>query len=399
MIRHVLKLVWNRKRANALIIIEIFFSFLVVFGVLTAAAALLFAWRKPLGYEWKNLWTIRVSFPDMGTEDKESVERNRNTILRFIKEIEQSPEVEAAAASNSPPYSLSTWESGLTFEGRKVHVVRDFATDGYAKTLGIKVLKGRWFEQQDDAATYVPMVIDADLAEAAFPGKDPIGQKFDEVDTVEYRVVGVVTPFRKDGEFSHLPMNMAFERVSLTAPKNRVPRNIVIKLRPGVRADFEEALNQRLHQVAPDISFRIRHTSSMRTFALRLYLLPVIIGSVVALFLIAMVTLGLTGVLWQNVTRRTREIGLRRALGATGPGVRRQVFSEVAMLATLALVAGVVIVGQLPALGIFRLISPAAFSTGIAGSLAMIYGLTLLCGAYPGWLASRLQPAEALRYE
>jgi putative ABC transport system permease protein len=112
-----------------------------------------------------------------------------------------------------------------------------------------------------------------------------------------------------------------------------------------------------------------------------------------------MVGLGLTGVLWQNVTRRTREIGLRRAMGASGPVVRRQILAEVVLLATIAVIIGAVVVLQLPVLGVLSLVTPAAFATGFAGALAAIYALTVLCGLYPGWLASRLTPADALRYE
>ena len=112
-----------------------------------------------------------------------------------------------------------------------------------------------------------------------------------------------------------------------------------------------------------------------------------------------MVLLGLSGVLWQNVTRRTRELGVRRALGATGADVRRQILIEVALLSTLAVIVGVVIVLQLPILGIFSLVSPPIFTFGLIASLVLIYAITLLCAAYPSWLASVIEPAEALRYE
>jgi putative ABC transport system permease protein len=112
-----------------------------------------------------------------------------------------------------------------------------------------------------------------------------------------------------------------------------------------------------------------------------------------------MVALGLTGVLWQSVTRRTREIGLRRAMGASGPNVHRQILAEVALLSTIAVIAGSIVILQLPILGAFKIVTPAAFTLGFVTSLATIYALTILCGLYPSWLASRLQPADALRYE
>jgi putative ABC transport system permease protein len=294
---------------------------------------------------------------------------------------------------------MSSIEGRWDVEGRRVRMTRDEVTDGYADVMQIQVLRGRWFQPADDAANFIPVVIDSNLAADMYPGEDPLGRKFDERDTAELRVVGVIAPFRKDGEITRRDTNMVFTRVSVNKPDVRVPYNLVVRLRPGTPAGFEEALSRRLHQVVPEVSFRIRHMDRMREFSLRAVFAPIIIGGVVAAFLIAMVMLGLSGVLWQNVTRRTRELGLRRALGATRESVRRQILGEVAMLVTLAVVLGVVIVAQLPVLGIFTLVTPAAFAVGLGGSLAMIYGIALLCGTYPGWLASRIQPAQALHYE
>jgi putative ABC transport system permease protein len=149
----------------------------------------------------------------------------------------------------------------------------------------------------------------------------------------------------------------------------------------------------------PDLSFDVRRLDRMRDFANRMRATPLIVGGIIALFLISMVALGLTGVLWQNVTRRTRELGLRRAVGASGTGVRRQILAEVALLATLAVIVGLVVVLQLPLIGVFAIFTPTVFTAGIVAALAVIYGITLASGLYPSWLASRLEPAEALRYE
>ncbi|HYR27902.1 MAG TPA: FtsX-like permease family protein, partial [Thermoanaerobaculia bacterium] len=155
----------------------------------------------------------------------------------------------------------------------------------------------------------------------------------------------------------------------------------------------------RLEAIAPEVTFRLRHMDQMRDLALRARFTPLIFGGIVSLFLILMVALGLTGVLWQNVTKRTREIGLRRAMGAGGATVRWQILTEVALLATIALIIGSILVLQLPILGAFAIVTKPAFVIGFLGALATIYTLTVLCGLYPSWLASRLQPADALRYE
>ena len=76
-----------------------------------------------------------------------------------------------------------------------------------------------------------------------------------------------------------------------------------------------------------------------------------------------------------------------------------QILIEVALLSTLAVIVGVVVIAQLPILGLFQVVTPLAYGVGIGSALATIYTLTLLCGLYPSWLAGRVQPAEALHYE
>jgi putative ABC transport system permease protein len=398
MIRHVLKIVWNRKRANALIVLEIFLSFLVLFAVLTLASALLGSVRQPLGFEWQDVWNVSIEHE--GGAGKEDDAERRESIDMVMRELRNMPEVLSVGASLTPPYSMSAMEGTWVVNGRNVFVTQDSVTDGFAEVVRLKVLSGRWFGPQDDAANYMPVVIDEDAARAVYGNESPIGQKFDAGSEREMRVVGVIARYRKTGEFANFgkPVNMIFKRAS-AVKGDALPGDILIRLRPGTRASFEQTLVSRLNEVAPQITFRIRQMSAMRRFAHRTALFPLVALSMIAGFLIVMVVLGLSGVLWQNVTRRMREIGLRRAIGATGRAVQRQIVAEVAMLTSLAVIVGLVLVSQLPILGLLTLITPGAYAGGIAASLAAIYGLTVLCAMYPGWLASRVQPAQALHYE
>jgi len=402
-IRHLLKLVWRRKRANALLIVEIFFSFLVFFAVLTFGTSAIMRYNKPLNFDWRDVLVLNVDIPS--NRDVPGEERHGDSasdlasVERLMREIAAMPQVIAIGGSRTPPYSMSTMAGSWNVAGKKVHMTFDDVTDGYPKAMNIPILRGRWFKPEDDAAGFQPVVVDTDLAKALFGDEDPIGKKFDPEGEKDMRVVGITAPFRKDGEFTSDNINMVFKRVSVRLPKTSMPRDIIIRVRPGTPASFEESISRRTHEIFPNYEQRVRRMEAMRTFAMRLYLIPVAAGTLIAAFLIGMVALGLSGVLWQNVTRRTREIGLRRALGATGNEVNRQILMEVALLATLALIVGVIVVAQLPILGIFQLVSPASFSIGLAGALATIYGLTLLCGLYPSWLAGRVQPAQALHYE
>lgn len=398
MITHLLKLVWNRKRANALLIGEILICFIVTFAVLTAAITFGSAWKRPVGFDWKNVWDVSMEFDIDGPEGGGAEDlKLRPQVQRMMDELRSFPEVEAVANSNTPAYDFSTSEGRWRIKGRDVSLIWEDASDDYAEVMKMKILQGRWFNAEDDAAADQPIVIDANTAAAIFGGANPIGEKIQN-DPRPMRVVGVVSEFRKDGETA-APMNLIFRRIALNGTYGRLGSHILVRVRPGTPADFEEKLVARLEAVAPEVDFRLRHMDQMRTLAHRMRIGPVALGGIVALFLISMVALGLTGVLWQNVTKRTREIGLRRAMGAAGSTVHRQILLEVALLATIALIIGSVLVLQLPILGVFAIVTPAAFTAGFLGALATIYTLTVLCGLYPSWLASRLEPADALRYE
>ena len=419
MITHLLKLVWHRKRANALVIAEIFASFLIVFAVVTLAVSLLSRWGAPLGFSWQDVWTVQVdpmmtqeehssmrTTPGIPKEEIEKAKAQGSLIGRIVRDMQTYPELEAVAADSMTPYTDRNWMTMLSANGRNVFVTGDQASDDYARVMRIPILKGRWFTREDEAQNYVPVVLDSDAVRALFGNIDPIGYKFpadrfipgDTGERKEFRVIGVIPPFRENGELSDNDTKMVFMRTSFINTLPPEPGTVVFRVKPGTPASFEADLNNRLRRVAGG-SFHIRRMEEIRHSALKLRFVPVAALAIVAVFLISMVALGLTGVLWQTVTRRMREIGLRRAVGATGTGVRRQVLGEVALLSTLSIIAGAIVVLQLPVLGAFRIVTPREFTAGFAAALAVIYGITMLCGAYPSWLASTIEPAEALRYE
>jgi putative ABC transport system permease protein len=130
----------------------------------------------------------------------------------------------------------------------------------------------------------------------------------------------------------------------------------------------------------------------------RLVLVPMIILLVVCGFLIFNVGLGLFGVLWYNINRRRSEIGLRRAVGATGKEVTRQLIGEAMVMSTIAMILGVFLAIQFPLLHVFDL--PAAtYVYAIAAAILFIYFLVVVCALYPGKQAAKIYPAVVLHEE
>lgn len=400
MIRHLLKLAWNRKRANALILVEIFFSFLVVFAVATLALYLWTNARQPLGFEADGVWHLAVDAGDVA--EIESAGRRARTLARVLREAERLERVGAAAAALAVPYSGAHWGRSAAAAGGGARVSVDFneVTDDFAEVFDLEVVAGRWFGPADEAFPWHPVVLDRQAARALFGGEDPLGRWLDtDPDEPRQRVVGVISEFRQHGELAG-PQPYLFERERLgpgTLPP--VPRDLVLEMVPGTGAEYEQAILERLQRVAPEWTFTVRPLSVLRGTSLRLRLVPLAAVAVIAVFLMLMVGLGLTGVLWQHVVQRTREIGLRRAAGASRGSVHRQLVAELLLVATMALALGTALVVQLPILDLVGALSPGVFTAGLATALAIIYLLTVACALYPSWMAGRVQPAEALRWE
>lgn len=397
MIRHLFKLVWNRKRSTALLIAEITLAFLVLFGVATGAADFVSNYSHPLGYKYENVWNIAI---DTKSTDEKSSAAEFARMERLIREARSIDGVEAAAVSFIPPMTQGAATGEWRVNGRDVTLYFDEVTDGFADVMQLNVQRGRWFAPADDALAYAPVVIDGDTAKAVYGDADPVGQLFDKEAKPPSRVIGVIEEFRKGGELSG-DTNFVFHRVSTSAPGERIGRNLLLRVRPGMAAEFEETLLQRLGPVAGDWSLEIRRLSEMRESMQRLQVAPAVVGGVIAAFLVLMVAFGLSGVLWQSVTQRRAELGLRRAIGATAAQVRRQVLIELAIITTLGVALGVVLVVQIPILGILSVVGIplATFATGVAAALALMYVFTFICGIYPSWLATTIEPADALRAE
>jgi putative ABC transport system permease protein len=414
MTRHLFRLIWNRKRHNFLLAVEIFFSFIVLFGVVLMSVTFANNWRQPLGFSIDRVWRIEVDRKEPD-DDPAVKQRHRETYRQVLAMLHDLPEVEIAAGANISPYSGSSWGSDLKLQdGRRVRFGVNAATDELPEVLDIPVVAGRWFSREDDGVAWTPIVINRRLAEEIFEGGEAVGRDIPQEPNergeqpTRMRVVGVIEEFRKDGEFAS-PENFLFYRLTPGAPsagagggRDSVPQVLLLRVTAGTTAAFEETTIERLHQVARTWSFEIQPMINARDNTLRMYAIPLVAVGTIAVFLLLMVALGLTGVVWHSVTQRTREFGLRRAKGATIPNVRRQVLAELAIMASLALAAGVLVVVQLAVLPLdadVQVFPRTVFVASVTLSVAAIYGLTLACAWYPSRLATKIQPAEALHYE
>lgn len=411
MIAHYLKLVWNRRRANGLILVEILVSFLVLCAIFGVVAYYGMNWRKPLGFDYRNLWSLEVEIPMPPSEDPAAAARALEGSQILLATLRDDPQVESVTPMANTPYSGSMSRTGIRLsDGDLIQYLWCRATPEARDVLKLELVAGRWLQPGDEALEFTPHVITQGLARRLFGSQDPIGRDivgYDDNGQLEThrqgwevrRVVGVIRDYRKAGELVDMPY-AAFLPQSMTNPKRgHAPWSYVIRVRPGTPAAFEEGLLKSLHGVQPDWRFSLRSVELQRESSLRGSLLPLAFGATLAGFLILMVGMGLMGILWQNVTRRTQELGLRRALGATASAVRNQIIGEIVVLTSLALLVGSVLFLQLPLLGVLSFVGIGVFVSAIVAASLVIVPFVIVCGLYPGWLATQVEPSQALQYE
>ncbi len=393
MIKHLFKMVWNRKRINGLMMIEIAVSFIVLFVVCTAVMYLLNNYRKPLGFSVDRVWSIRANTRlPWRTHMAEKIDGMRQLTLA----LHGLPEIESIGGMAMSPYSNSRGTQIVQYNNRPVSADVNDATDGLKDVLRIDLTAGRWFSPEDDGNTVRPAIINAQLAAELYGSENPIGK---ELPFNQMRVVGVVRDFRKEGEFSS-PTNYLISRIRAgDTTEMNIPWTILIRLKPGITASFEEKLVKTMEAVEKTWTFDVVQLEHERDARFRRELAPVAGGVIIAGFLLLMVVFGLTGVLWQNVTQRTKEIGLRRAMGGTASDISRQIHGEQFVITTIGLIAGSLVVLQIPLLNIVDFVPIAVYLTSLVIALVIMYAITHLCSLIPGWFAMDIEPAEALHYE
>ena len=149
MIRHLLKMVWNRKRINFLIILEIFVSFLVLFGVVVSAVYLSDNYRQPLGFSYQDVWSVNVQQQgqDQSPDDKTPVV----TLRQMMQSVQELEEVEAVTGIGHSPYSGNSWGDGTEINGRRLSFGANRAADNFKDVMGLQLLSGRWFSAEENS--------------------------------------------------------------------------------------------------------------------------------------------------------------------------------------------------------------------------------------------------------
>ncbi|GHB80059.1 ABC transporter permease [Persicitalea jodogahamensis] len=395
MLRHLLKLIWNKKGSHSLLIIEIWASFMVLFGVLSLIVYNLNNYLEPIGFEYKNVWVVDLN----NNQDTTAIAEKTTQIMQRIRSYPQV--ASASRMSSNTPFSANTMNNSTNYQ-KISSMADDYYTDEeFSKTLDLPLTAGRWYLPEDRVSKSTPVVINKKLQEKLFGDENPLGKVLGNNDSesegnqkTTFRVVGVVDKFKAKGEFM-LDNPAIFKLMDKNDKWNKL---VLIKTKAGTDATFEERLVKDIAAMAPGWGIEVSYLTESRKNRHNLTLVPVIIFLIISGFLLTNVALGLFGILNLGIARRRSEIGLRRAMGATEGSVTAQFLGEMWVLAAFSVILGLLFAVQFPIMNVFD-IAAGVYLTAIAAAIVVIFVIVTLCAWYPSRQAARVQPALALHEE
>ncbi len=327
-----------------------------------------------------------------------------------LQQIQQIPGVESAAVALTPPYGRPLNESIAQIDGRppKEGITEfTYVTPGMFETLRMKLLRGRLFTEADTAdAARVAVVNEAFLSRYLRTKPDPLGTPIN-IENKNWQIIGVVNNVQERNGLGFGGPVDQFPEVYV--PVDQFPDGIfamanvwfspvwIIRTH-GDSPAFPQAMQRALASVDPRLPFSSFKTiSQVRGAALQQQRYEAIIFSVFAGLAILLAALGVYGLIAQSVAQRTREMGIRLALGATVNGIIRT-----AALPGVALSVAGVVCGIMLALFATRLlksliwgVAPTDPSTFVAVALLLI-GVAAGASIIPALRLARIDPAQAL---
>ena len=353
-IRPILSTLMRHKTAAALIVVEIALTCAIICNALFMISDRLSQVREVSGIAEEEL--VRVQISGIGS-DADQVARTR-TDLASLRAI---PGVKDATVLNQVPFVNSSWNSGVRLQQEQqqstLTATTYMAEDQFIETLGLTLVAGRDFdadeyreasdllERTTEDGNIPATIITRSLADKLFPGEDAIGKTFYSWGDAPIRVVGVVEHLVRPGGMGG-PAEREYAMVFPLRPHYNLGGNYVIRTDPDRRTEVLAAAKAVLQANGADRIIQEENSKTFEQLRREYYQAPRAMAwllGIVCVALLLVTALGIIGLASFWVQQRTKQIGVRRALGATRGQILRYFQTENFLLASIGIALGMLL--------------------------------------------------------
>lgn len=396
---------------SALVVAELALALVLLAGAGVFVKSLSKLKEVNVGFRPQGLMTAVLTLP---ARQFDTPEKQIAFFSSALERLTNSPGVQSAAAVVPLPFSGFGGSASFNIEGRVLppgdpgpHGDIREASPRYFEVMGIPLIRGRFFTPQDRIGSQPVAIVDENLARDYWPNQDPVGQHIRNGRNSPWKtIVGIVAPVRHSevaGEEASGNGAQGASKGVYYYPLYQEADSaaFLIARASGDTAALEGAIRGAVHDVDPGQPVADLKTMDQRiTLSMGPRRSAVALLSVFAAMALTLAAVGLFGLLRYNVAQRTREIGVRMALGASRRDVLRMVLGESLRLVLLG-VAG----GLIAAFAFTRVLSSLLYGVSatdplmFAGTALVLTFVSLMASWIPAHRATRVDPMVALRYE
>jgi macrolide transport system ATP-binding/permease protein len=390
-----------RLLGSRLVILELATTMVLLAGAGLLGKSFYKLLHVDIGFVPSHLATLRISAPaDSYTKDEQAITLQREV----VSQLKSLPGVIAAGTADGLPVG---WITGISVkvEGElNSNVVHDVkqrqVSDGYFSVLETQLLKGRYFREADSATAPDVAIINATLARQYFPGEDPVGRQlfFSGQPQHSMQIVGVIADV-KEGALDEKSIPVFYR------PFQQSPfRSFGIVVRTSQEASSVlPSMIAAIHKIDPEIAVSDAGTMPQTigdSSAAYLHRASAWLAGGFAALALVLSVVGLYGVISYSVSQRTREIGVRIALGAQRSSVYQLILKEAGWLTIIGIMIG--LSGSMATGMLMRslLFDVQSWDASILGAVAAVLIIFALLASYiPARRAASIDPMQALRSE
>jgi putative ABC transport system permease protein len=401
----------QQRARSALVITQVALAVVLLAGAGLTLKSFWRAQNAPINFDPNNLLTVGISLPSARYSEDEKRIAFFNQLLERVRVL---PGVESAAIGANIPFDDTSWDSSFHVTGtpepppgQEPSAEINIVSPDYFRTMGMPILRGRAFGSEEVAGRPRSIIIDETLAQKYFPGVDPIGRNIDDNQTLVENappttIVGVVARTRNEAPGENNIESFNFHQIYFCSAQYATTGNtLIVRVKAGDPLALVPAVKREVQALDPDQPIGTANTmeknigGSLATRRLTMSLLAAFAGLALVL-----ASVGIYGVMALSTTQRTRELGIRFALGASRGDVLRLVLGQGVSLIGIGLIAGLA-----GAFAASRMLQSLLYGVGtldaaaLFGALATLAAVAFVACYLPARRASQVNPIEALRTE